>query len=276
MDEQNTAVNTGGGSDAGSVEQNTEAPSASAQKDTDNTQAKADQTSEKTSNTEEQSPEGESEGSNVKEGGDSKTPKTVPYDRFVESRNELREAREKAQLLEKLQQDPELASAFLKNAQAQSEPVDPAVKQATEILKSQGFVTKEDLAALQQQQAQQQMQEKIVQDAEAQLAELKQKYNGENGFPPVDEEALMESLDKRGVIYKDDGQTIDLEATYFLVNQEAIIDAQAKKKRSTPHTEIGGSQGEGKSQVQADLEAAKKTGDYKSLFSKYIKRPYKK
>lgn len=217
------------------------------------------------------------------EGSMPESEKPIPYSRFKDvnekykaTTQELQAYKEKAELLDRLQSDPELARSVLKNFKPETvKEASPEVSRAMEVLREHGFITKDEMLSqlqeIQQTQQQEQMNSRIVESFKTQINELGKKYDGSDGGPAFDAEKVATFFDNNGIIWKDDG-TPDAEAGYFLLNRDAIIDAQAKKVRSTSFSERGTSATAQPNDPSGIIGNAKKTGDFSSVFKTFLKK----
>lgn len=203
---------------------------------------------------------------NPQEGNGEQQPKVIPYERFTEVNTKYKqlestvgELQQKAQLLEQLQSNPQLAQAFLSNMPQAQQQIDPAISRAQEKLKEMGYVRGEDVQSLVSQALQEYEHKQTLSQRNS---ELMKKYDGSNGMPKYDPMALADFIEKKGVIYDDAGH-YDLEAMYQIMNQSSYIDAAAKGARGT-YSEKGGQPGQtstNKTDEDTEIEEAKRTGD---------------
>lgn len=208
--------------------------------------------------------------------------KAIPYERFKEVNDkykslstELEEYRSKAELLDKLQSDPDLARTVLKNFNPEAiKEIDPQVERAMQVLKENGFMTREDyekerqadLARIQKEQQDAQ----IVESFKGQVDELSKKYDGKNGLPAFEAEKIADFMDNNGIIWDKDGKP-DVEAVYFFLNKDALIDAQAKQVRSTAFSERKTTSSATPDSIDGLIAEAKKTGNFSKIFQGRLK-----
>lgn len=193
--------------------------------------------------------------------------KAIPYDRFkqkVEEVNKLKSEFEamkaKAEVLEKLEQ-----------ALKPQEPQDPVRQRAEQQLKEMGYVKAEDVQGMVSQAVQQ---ARVEDSFMQQVAALEKKYDGSNGLPKFDPEQLAEWMDNNPYI-KDRRGLPDLEETYKLVHKDAYIDAMVKQKKGTAYSEKPGKPMAAREDTSAaDLEEAKKTGDWATAILRRVGSPY--
>lgn len=263
MDGANTAVV------GGEVEQTTQTESAPVEQTAEVNQSSNTESSEKT-----QTP------SEAKGGTEEQA---IPYSRFKEVNDrykslssELETYKSKAELLDKLQSDPELARTVLQNFAPEAvKPIDPGLQKAMETLKEHGFMSREDfekeMQAREQRSLQKQTETQVVNSFMRQVDELSKKYDGKNGLPAFDAEAVASLMDSRAQVWKDNGEP-DVEAAYFLLNREAIIDAQAKQVRSTAFTERDSVTSATPDNPKGLIAEAQKTGNFSNVFQQLLKR----
>jgi len=206
----------------------------------------------------------------------------IPYERFKEVNDkykglsaELETYKSKAELLDKLQSDPELARSVLQNFKPEAvREVDPQVERALQVLRDEGFLTKDDMERefqRRQGELQQQQQEaQIVESFKGQVDELSKKYDGKNGLPAFEAESVADFMDTNGIIWDKDGKP-DVEAVYFLLNREALIDAQAKQVRSTAFSERETATSATPDNANGLLADAQKSGNFKRVFETLLK-----
>lgn len=172
----------------------------------------------------------------------------IPYERFKETNDELKRLKTEYENLKKQVAPPE--------------PEDPEVAKVKETLKSLGFVSKEELQALERQRS-----EDVELDKE--LSKLEAKYSGEDGRPKFKRDEIIDFYIKSGKV------SSDPEALYKLKYEKELIDwhiksATAKSKGVQSETSDGsGSTTVGTS--DQDLRDAALKGD-KDAYFKYLKR----
>lgn len=172
----------------------------------------------------------------------------VPYSRFKEVNTELKGVRETA---ERLQQ----RLTQLEGRSAQQAPQDPQIAMVKEQLKQLGFVSQDDI----QRQLQQ---ERVNLQMEQQLARLESQYNGSDGRPKFNREAVVQHALQKGFA--------DPEAAYKDMHEKALIDWHIKQAvAKSGGTKSEASDGSGSSQSAGtsdqDLREAAKNGDQAAL-----------
>lgn len=254
---------------ASPAEQTTEAPSTSAEETTqDNAQ-----TSEKTINTEDIDSSGSLE--------DQKEAKQmIPIDRLNQEIEKRRDAEQRAALLDEMKKNPNIAQAFLKESGVPNKPVDPNVTNALNVLKEHGIPTLDDVQQLLDQREAKSKEEayvsKVQDNFNTQVSQLSSKYDGSDGTPKFDAQAVADYMDTHGYI-RDDGGMPDVETTFMMMNKEAFIDAQARKAKSTTFTEKPTqpmSSGNANNSA-GKIAEAKRTGDFSGVFGSYLKNPFR-
>jgi len=177
--------------------------------------------------------------------------KTVPYDRFKEVNDRLKEAERAQRTLEVLKENPELARDVL--PMREREPVDPQVKAADEQLRKMGYMKSSEAQQIIQQTVDQRLAAKDFADN---VMELEKKYDGSDGKPKFVVDDVLGYMDKFGMT--------DPEVAYEVKFKDQLADIRAKERISTPKTETPGqsSAGEPTSNMDALKEEARKTGDW--------------
>ena len=268
MPEPMAAVTADPASGNAPVAQTTDTPSASVEETPSGVGTGA---SEKTEITQSETSEGDSQEA---------AKQSVPYDRFKEkvdevnqikeaygglSPEEVRSMQENAKLLENLKSNPELASAFLKN-QAQMPQVNPVQAKADEQLQAMGYVKAEDVESKVNELFNQRELQRTFIDK---VTELESKYDGTNGLPKFDAKEVAEFMDKYGYTSDANGYP-DVEAAFKYKYMDSFIDSKAKQNTSTTFTEKPGARGsrQGSDNSKAELEEAKKTGNWRDILLK--------
>jgi len=190
-------------------------------------------------------PEGEQKEGKVEE------EKTVPYDRFKEVNDRLKEAERAQRTLEALRKNPELARDVL--PLQEQEPVDPQVKAADEQLKKMGYMKSSEAEQIIQQTVDQRLAAKEFADN---VMALEKKYDGSDGKPKFVVDDVLGYMDKFGMT--------DPEVAYEVKFKDQLADIRARERIGTPKTETPGqsSAGEPKNNLDALKEEARKTGDW--------------
>ncbi len=246
MDESQNAVNTAAApaTESAPVEEST----------VDNSM----ETSEKTQITQ----EGGQDMSEQSEGQESQdeSQKAVPYDRFKEVNDKARDLEQKMAQIEAERLEKEKLANLSPEQQVQEEQA----KKAREALKKLGVITQEDLQQIQQQEAAKNM---FI----SEMNRLESTYKGEDGMPKFVPEKVAEFMDNQRAKGND---ISDPETAYKLMNFDAIVDAKAKSQKSSAYSEKqAGGMNEVSDARRAELEAAKKTGDWASLLKKRAPMP---
>ena len=100
---------------------------------------------------------------------------------------------------------------------------------------------------------------------------LESTYKGEDGMPKFVPEKVAEFMDYQRAKGND---ISDPETAYKLMNFDSIVDAKAKSQKSSAYSEKqAGGMNEVSDSRRAELEAAKKTGDWTSLLKKRVPMP---
>jgi hypothetical protein len=246
MDESQNAVNTAAApaTESAPVEEST----------VDNSM----ETSEKTQITQ----EGQQDVSEQSEGQESQdeSQKAVPYDRFKEVNDKARDLEQKMAQIEAERLEKEKLANLSPEQQVQEEQT----KKAREALKKLGVITQEDLQQIQQQEAAKNM---FI----SEMNRLESTYKGEDGMPKFVPEKVAEFMDNQRAKGND---ISDPETAYKLMNFDAIVDAKAKSQKSSAYSEKqAGGMNEVSDARRAELEAAKKTGDWASVLKKRAPMP---
>lgn len=246
MDESQNAVNTAAApaTESAPVEEST----------VDNSM----ETSEKTEITQ----EGGQDKSEQSEGQESQdeSQKAVPYDRFKEVNDKARDLEQKMAQIEAERLEQEKLANLSPEQQVQEEQT----KKAREALKKLGVITQEDLQQIQQQEAAKNM---FI----SEMNRLESEHKGEDGMPKFVPEKVAEFMDNQRAKGND---ISDPETAYKLMNFDAIVDAKAKSQKSSAYSEKqAGGMNEVSDARRAELEAAKKTGDWASLLKKRVPMP---
>ena len=204
--------------------------------------------------------EGEQEVSEQSEGQESQKEKAVPYDRFREVNEKARELEQKMAQIEAERLEKEKMANLSPEQQVQEEQA----KKAREALKKLGVITQEDLQRIQQQEAAKNM---FI----SEMNRLESTYKGDDGMPKFVPEKVAEFMDNQRAKGND---ISDPETAYKLMNFDAIVDAKAKSQKSSAYSEKqAGGMNEVSDSRRAELEAAKKTGDWTSLLKKRVPMP---
>jgi len=216
------------------------------------------ETSEKTQITQ----EGGQDMSEQSEGEESQdeSQKAVPYDRFKEVNDKARDLEQKMAQIEAERLEREQRANLSPEQQVQEEQA----KKAREALKKLGVITQEDLQQIQQQEAAKNM---FI----SEMNRLESTYKGEDGMPKFVPEKVAEFMDNQRAKGND---ISDPETAYKLMNFDAIVDAKAKSQKSSAYSEKqAGGMNEVSDARRAELEAAKKTGDWASVLKKRAPMP---
>ena len=216
------------------------------------------ETSEKTQITQ----EGGQDMSEQSEGQESQdeSQKAVPYDRFKEVNDKARDLEQKMAQIEAERLEREQRANLSPEQQVQEEQA----KKAREALKKLGVITQEDLQQIQQQEAAKNM---FI----SEMNRLESTYKGEDGMPKFVPEKVAEFMDNQRAKGND---ISDPETAYKLMNFDAIVDAKAKSQKSSAYSEKqAGGMNEVSDARRAELEAAKKTGDWASVLKKRAPMP---
>jgi len=186
-------------------------------------------------------------------------PRSIPYERFEEVIRERNEAREKALLLDKLQQDPTIAQAFLKNVPR--EEVDPVIAEADRKIQELGYVRKQDVALMIEQVI---AEKEFIREFGNKLNSLSEKYNGSDGKPKFEPEEIVKFMDEYGIK--------DPEMAYELKYKEELADVRAKAKRGTAFSEKPGQpmQTVGDDDKARLIKEAQETGDWSKVFKLHV------
>jgi hypothetical protein len=185
-------------------------------------------------------------------------------------REEMAALRAKAQIAD------QLSEAFKPKA---AEPdVPPQVKAALDTLRQHGVATKDEILAEMRKEMdstfeQREFAQKLLSEADA----LEKKYDGSNNLPKFDRGEVAKWLDERG--FTQDQIRLggmSLEQAYKLMHEGVIEDARVKEKRSTAFSEKPGQPMTSNTDTKsADIEEAKKSGDWMDYLKKYAPNPYK-
>jgi len=225
MDEEVQTGISSGESQGGAVEQETtEAGSVPADETTEGT---SDATAEKPEIS--QTKDSANEGEDVDlEGGSGE--QTIPYSRFKEVNDRLKEAEQATRLLQKLQEDPDLASEFLRRSGVKSDgPEDPQLVQADKTLKEMGYLKVKEAISM----AEDIVERKIAQREFVQkMLDLEKQYDGTGGAPKFIPEKVAEYMDKKGIP--------DPETAYEVMHKDELADYRAKQKKRGAYSEKGG------------------------------------
>jgi transposase len=144
-------------------------------------------------------------------------PKTVPYERLAQVIQERNDAREKALLFDRIQQDPTLAQAVLKNVNFQQP--DPVTQQADAKLREMGYVRSHDV----EQMISSEMEKReFIREFGKTITSLSEKHNGADGTPKFDPEEIVSFMDEKGIK--------DPELAYEIKFREQLVDTRAKAK----------------------------------------------
>jgi len=192
-------------------------------------------------------------------------PKSVPYERFSEKVNELKEAKQKAELWDKLQSNPELAESMLRLiSQNQPKIQDPVLRQADQQLREMGYFPAQDVIKTVERLVDQKLNMTFAQrEFVGKMQGLEKTYNGQDGNPKFDAQKVAHFMDKTGIS--------DPEQAYKVMYLDNLTDNKAKQKRGTPFTERQGAPMSSNTDVKkADFENAKKSGDWESYLEKYV------
>jgi carboxylesterase type B len=250
MDESQNAVNTAAApaTESAPVEESTVDNSMEASEKTEITQEGGQDVSEDSKQeSQDDSQEGESQ-------------KAVPYDRFKEVNEKARALEQKMAQIEAERLEREKLANLSPEQQVQEEQA----KKAREALKKLGVITQEDLQRIQQQEAAKNM---FI----SEMNRLESTYKGDDGMPKFVPEKVAEFMDEQRAKGND---ISDPETAYKLMNFDAIVDAKAKSQKSSAYSEKqAGGMNEVSDARRAELEAAKKTGDWASLLKKRAPMP---
>lgn len=245
MDESTNAVNQA---------EATAAESAPAQEGTvDNSM----ESSEKTEITQ----EGQQDVSEQSEGeAQDESQKAVPYDRFKEVNEKARALEQKMAQIEAERLEQEQKANLSPEQQVQEEQA----KKAREALKKLGVITQEDLEKIQKQEAAKNM---FI----SEMNRLESTYDGKDGMPKFEPEKVAGFMDEQ---MSKGNQISDPETAYKLMHFDAIVDAKAKAQKSSAYSETqSGGVKEVDDKRQAELKAAKESGDITSFIKKYAPMP---
>lgn len=194
----------------------------------------------------------------TEEGGQdsSETSKSIPYERFKEKNDEVKELRERINALEasKVEEKP-TQEQIIQEEQAE---------RAKKILKQLGMVTREEME-------QSQRAEKAKNFFLSEMNRLESKFDGSDGKPKFVPQDIAKYMDDM----RGKGQEItDPELAYKLMHYDALVDAKAKAQKSSTFTEKqAGGMNEVNDARSAELEAAEKSGDLTSFLKKYAPMP---
>lgn len=197
------------------------------------------------------------------------TPKSVPYERFSERvnklKNELKEAKQKAELWDKLQSNPELAESTLRLISQNTPKIqDPVLRQADQQLREMGYVPAQDVIKTVERLVDQKLNMSFAQrEFVGKMQGLEKTYNGQDGNPKFEAQKVAQFMDKTGIS--------DPEQAYKVMYLDNLTDNKAKQKRGTPFTERQGAPMSSNTDVKkADFENAKKSGDWEGYLEKYV------
>lgn len=178
----------------------------------------------------------------------------VPYSRFKEVNDRLKEAERRAQLLDKFKEDPQFAEQFLRES-GKSVQTDPALAEADKQLRSMGYVKAQELHTI--------VQDAIMRhDAEKEfissMKTLEAKFDGSDGSPKFVPEDVARYMDEKGIS--------DPEVAFEVMNKDALADVRAKAKKKSVYSERPGQpMSSGDDDYEAKLEEAKRTGDWTTI-----------
>lgn len=199
--------------------------------------------------------EGSTEATEVKESTGNQE-QTVPYNRFKDKVDEVN--RYKAELESLRSQQAQMSMTPEQREQAETE------NKARDALSKLGFVTREEV----QRQADNERAKNMF---ISECNRLEGKYDGKDGNPkfnPMEIAQYMDELRAKGQVISDP------ETAYKLKNMDALIENGAKSMRSSNFSEA---QGGGMNQVNdtytAELNKARKTGDFADMLKKYAPMP---
>lgn len=177
----------------------------------------------------------------------------IPKARFDEVYARMKEAEQARQLLEKLQQDPDLASEFLRRTTGKELPqVDPQMEQADKALRELGYVKSSDAANMVQNAV---ALELAKRDFVSKMQSLSDKYNGADGGPKFVPEEIAAYMDQTGIT--------DPEKAYREKHLEELVDKTVKERKRGVYAEKGGqprtTAGEDENAL---IREAQKSGDW--------------
>lgn len=191
--------------------------------------------------------------------GESTTPtdgaeaKTVPYTRFKEVNDKVREYEERISKIEQGYKDREVPPSNVT-------PPDPQAEAAKTILKQYGFMTADEVEA----KIRQSKEDEAVQH---ELARLEQKYDGKNGLPKFERNKVVK--------FAIDRNLADPEVAYKTMFEAEYLNwhiSQAMNKTKGVKTEnSNGTGGQPAGPTNDDLTEAVKKGD-EAAFDTMIKR----
>lgn len=200
----------------------------------------------------------ESEGS-----GEAGQGRQVPYEVFKRKNDELRQLQATV---------AELQAQRVGVSEGQpAANVDSELAEAERILLDRGFVRAEDVKKMVTSElADREFRARMVSEA----TQMEKKFDGSNGLPKFDRQAVAEWLDSREITPSQMG-AMTLEDVYYQLNRDAIIDAKAKEKRGTAFAEKPGQpMSSTVDDKAAALEDAKRTGDFTNYIMKKVRSPF--
>lgn len=179
---------------------------------------------------------------------------SIPYSRFKEVNDRLRDAEKRAQLLDALKTNPQLAEQFLRES---GNPVttDPALGQADAAIKQLGYMKSSEVQTF--------VEDAILRhDAEkdfvSEMQRLEKSYDGTKGEPKFDPQEVAKFMDDNGISKP--------EVAYEVMNKDALADFRAKAKKKGVYSERPGQpMSSGDNDYEAKLEEAKRTGDWTGI-----------
>lgn len=197
------------------------------------------ETSEETGKTsvEESGEEGQSEAEQSEEG------KTIPYTRFKEYVDKYHEV--EGQLKQMQEQYASMQATFERfksnpevNKLMEGKNIDPQTQEALDTLGKMGIKTadavkEEVMREFENKQAMMTFQSKVT--------ELAEKYNGKDGRPKFDVDAVASYLEKLQIPVETLVRNPQfIEDTYKVINESALVDWAAKQKKKGVYSERGG------------------------------------
>lgn len=186
----------------------------------------------------------------------------VPYSRFKEVNDRLKEAERKSQLLDALKTNPQIAEQFLRES-GSAVQADPQLVEADKQLKNMGYAKMQDMQTY--------VRDEIVKhDAEKEfissMKTLEGKYDGADGSPKFVPENVARYMDDKGIN--------DPEVAYEVMNKDALADVRAKAKKKAVYSERPGQpMSSGDDDYEAKLEEAKRTKDWSKIITPRLKIP---
>jgi len=238
MEDQVAASSTEGAS-----AEETASVSASTEQPTEVKSTPAKESSEEKANTVEETT-GESKDSD----------QSIPYSRFSEVINERNEYKAKAELLDKIQSDPQFASQLLNKADPNA-PVSQEA-QAKQTLRRLGIPDDKSVKGMIQEAIRQ---ERVYREIDAKVEQLQKEWNGKDGKPLFNVDEIVEYGNKTGVY--------DPEAAFKLIHEKELADFYSKQGKSGIKTER---QGKPVQNVGRDDEALRKEAIASGDWTRYL------